>query len=380
MTWRIGETAACLGVIALIAALGLGFGYADAGPTDANEVTVATEAAQSAGSAFLDDYVDTDGRVIRQDLNGDVASEGQAYAMLISAAIGDEPRFRQVWSRTKTNLLRPDGVLSWRWSNGAIIDANSAADADVDAARALLIAGQRFHAPDLVSDGKRLAAGVLATETVAVDAKSLASVPPFSAVGADRVLVAGSWAVTAPYQINTSYLNPRAEQDMLTASSDDRWNMLIRGDRVLAGKVMSAAPLPPDWAILDTSGNVAATGPPAGGPIEFGLDAARVPIRMAESCDPADRALAASMRDILDKPVDPPGIRHLDGSPAADFKNPIALVAAAAADHAAGDQAAARNRLGAAADLQRRYPTWYGAAWVALGRIMLDTSLLGDCG
>jgi hypothetical protein len=32
-----------------------------------------------------------------------------------------------------------------------------------------------------------------------------------------------------------------------------------------------------------------------------------------------------------------------------------------------------------AAQLQQRFPTYYGAAWVALGRIMLTTSLLGEC-
>ena len=36
------------------------------------------------------------------------------------------------------------------------------------------------------------------------------------------------------------------------------------------------------------------------------------------------------------------------------------------------------RRLDAAAALEQRSPTYYGAAWVALGRIMLTTSLLGD--
>jgi len=37
------------------------------------------------------------------------------------------------------------------------------------------------------------------------------------------------------------------------------------------------------------------------------------------------------------------------------------------------------ERLDAAAQLEQRSPTYYGAAWVALGRIMLTTSLLGEC-
>ena len=55
------------------------------------------------------------------------------------------------------------------------------------------------------------------------------------------------------------------------------------------------------------------------------------------------------------------------------------LVAAAGAADAAG-RPADRDRLLAAAEaLDQRSPTYYGAAWVALGRIMLTTKLLDAC-
>ncbi len=120
-------------------------------------------------------------------------------------------------------------------------------------------------------------------------------------------------------------------------------------------------------------------GPPGGGPVQFGLDAARLPVRYAESCDPADRAVAAAMRPILATPGDVPALRNLDGSAASDWQHPVAVVASAATEKAAGDADAAAERLDAATALQQRYPTYYGAAWVALGRIMLSTSLLGTC-
>ena len=44
---------------------------------------------------------------------------------------------------------------------------NSAADADLDAARSLVLAGRRFNAPEL-KDGRRLGVAILETETVAV--------------------------------------------------------------------------------------------------------------------------------------------------------------------------------------------------------------------
>ena len=46
--------------------------------------------------------------------------------------------------------------------------SNSAADADLDAARSLVLAGRRFNAPELTEDGRRLGVAILQTETVAV--------------------------------------------------------------------------------------------------------------------------------------------------------------------------------------------------------------------
>ena len=55
------------------------------------------------------------------------------------------------------------------------------------------------------------------------------------------------------------------------------------------------------------------------------------------------------------------------------------LVAAAGAADAAGQTAARDGLLDEADALNRRFPTYYGAAWVALGRIMLTTRLLDSC-
>ena len=52
------------------------------------------------------------------------------------------------------------------------------------------------------------------------------------------------------------------------------------------------------------------------------------------------------------------------------------LVAAAGAADAAGQTAARDGLLDEAEALDRRSPTYYGAAWVALGRMMLTTKLL----
>jgi endoglucanase len=138
--------------------------------------------------------------------------------------------------------------------------------------------------------------------------------------------------------------------------------------------------LPPDWATVSEAGYAVPTGPVNGGaPIRFGLDAARLPVRFAESCDHEDRVLAGAMRPILTVPGPVPAYRNLNGSAANDWQHPVALVAAAATEQGADNPDGAVQRLDAAAQLEQRMPSYYGAAWVALGRIMLTTSMLGDC-
>jgi endo-1,4-beta-D-glucanase Y len=340
-------------------------------------------AALQAGRDFLNQYVEADGRVVRRDEGGDVVSEGQAYGMLIAVAVDDETRFRAIWDWTKSQLRRPDGLLSWRWADGTVTDVNSAADADLDAARSLVLAGRRFHAPDLSEDGKRLGADILHAETVAVGTRTAPPgdlAPPGEwVIGPGRVMVAGNWATAPPYSIDPGYFSPRAERELMLVSADQRWQEISRTQRVLGWQLVAAGQLPPDRATVTDVGDAMPTGAPEGGPVHFGLDAARLPVRFAESCDPADRALAATSRPIIAAPGDVPALRNLDGSAASDWQHPLALVAAAATDEAAGDSDAAAARLDQATALQWQYPTYYGSAWVALGRIMLATTLLGEC-
>jgi endoglucanase len=104
----------------------------------------------------------------------------------------------------------------------------------------------------------------------------------------------------------------------------------------------------------------------------------RVPLRLAESCSRADRAIAARAWPTLR--TDPGrAIRPLDGSPAPDGEHASALAGAAAAAAAAGDKASRDDLLDRAGELDDEHPTYYGSAVVALARTMLTTRRLGDC-
>lgn len=328
----------------------------------------ARDLAHAAADRFLDRYVAGDGRVVRRDEQGDTVSEGQAYAMLLSAASGDERRFDRVWSWTRSHLQRRDGLLSWLWRDGRVADPQAATDADLDAAHALVLAARRFHRPALRRDGRRIAHAVLTHETA-------------SAASGRRVLVAGPWAVKGRV-INPSYFAPRAYAELATTGRRVAWRDL-RDQAVRATRSLTrAARLPPDWARAKPGTRVRAIARPAGGdaePPRYGFDAVRVPIRMGSACDSASRRLAAGLWPVLerDSALLP---RRLDGTPAdSAVRHAVALVGAAGAARAAGEPGAVRRLLDQAAAQDRAAPTYYGAAWVALGRVFLTTPMAGGC-
>jgi endoglucanase len=336
-----------------------------AGPRPGGVTTTNTARGAAAAQAFFDRYVEADGRVVRHDQGGDTVSEGQAYAMLIAVATHDEVRFHSVWDWTRRNLQRSDGLLSWHWRDGAVVDRQPAADADVDAARALFLAAERFDRPDLRAEASRIAGAVLDHEVVTAGARS--------------ALAAGPWAV-GERVVNPGYFSPCANADLARATGDRRWQRLADDSvALIESATRGGRQLPPDWSRLDGAGTLQpAAGPTGkGGAAGYGLDAARVPLRLAERCnadgdaDDAGRRLAAELWPTL-RGLAQGGsgvLYRLDGTPAgpADARHPTGLIGAAAAAGAAGDRPAATRLLDEAAALDRQAPTYYGAALLALG-------------
>jgi cellulose synthase (UDP-forming) len=340
-----------------------------------------SEKAHEAAEVFFDDYVRPDGRVVRSDQGGDTVSEGQAYAMLLAVALDDRARFERVWGWTQQNLQRDDGLLAYHWSDGQVAADEPATDADLDAARALVLAGKRFGAEAYTSAGERIGDAVLEHETADVS-------------GAP-VLVAGPWARSVPPVVNPSYFSPRAYADLAAARADSRWDDLAGTSRAVATSLTEQPSLPPDWARVDslaTSGdgeasasataiaspdNPAATSASSASP-ESGLDAVRLAIRSAESCVPSDRRVAAELWTLYRRH---PGIatRSLEGAPVGKQTHPVSYVAAAAAARAAERESDMHSLLDRAAEENSAHPTYYGAAWLALGRVMLTSSALGGC-
>jgi endoglucanase len=324
-----------------------------------------TLTAAGAGRAFLSGYV-REGRVVRTDQGGDTVSEGQAYAMLVAVGVGDRATFTAVWDWTRTHLLRPDGLISWRFTGDAVADPSSAADADLDAARALVLAGTAFADPGLTAQGIALGAAVLDHETVVTQR--------------GRILLAGQWAGTDPYAYNPSYASPAAAAVLLRASGDPRWTELNAGTEAVTAALLTTAALPPDWAQVHGDGRVEAMPGVAGRgeSVRYGYDAARTPVRLAESCDPAGRALAARMNAPLAGAGSAAEL-DLGGTPLREGDSVVAAVGHAATAAAAGDTDGAQRALTEADALHQRSPSYYGGAWDALGRLLLTGTTLGGC-
>lgn len=302
---------------------------------------------------FLDRYVQDDGRVVRSDQGSDTVSEGQAYAMLLAVALGDEERFGRVWDWTRRMLQRPDGLLSWHWSGDRVTDAQSASDADIDAAYALLLAGERFGDDSYTREARRIAGAVLEIET--------------AEFGQGRVLVAGPWA-REQRVVNPSYVFPLAFRRFADAFGEEGWNAVLSGSVAVVERVTSGgSSWPPDWAHVTPDGDVTEGRPPGvEGPPAEGLDAARVPLRFASSCGDEARGLASMLwRNV--------------GERTGGDAHPANIVGAAAAAHAAGDTRSRDELLARAEEVVRARPTYYGWALVALGPALLDGDALRSC-
>jgi endoglucanase len=327
------------------------------------ERTTADERTLTVSERFLDDYVDPDGRVVRHDEGGTTVSEAQAYGLLVAAAIDDRERFDTILAWTDANLVRDDGLMAWHWDEGEVDEA-VATDADIDAVHALLVAAERFDEPDHLERAREIA--------TAIDRELVAEVAD------GPVLLPGEWADGPPFRWNPRYVSPLTF-DLLDDHLPDtgRWEQLRDASYQQVERSLSGdADLPPDWAQVEADGSVEQD--PHEDPA-FGFDAARVPIRMGVDCDERGRALAARSHPFLSSQDPVLAGYDLDGSPEVDFRHPLMVVAAAGAAHAAGDGDAVTGLLDEAEAIDRREPTYYGAAWVALGRLLLTTDLLHGC-
>ena len=154
-------------------------------------------------------------------------------------------------------------------------------------------------------------------------------------------------------------------------------------DRLL--DVATAAPpgLVPDWVTIAADGGSMTASACAGGdPQQSGFEAGRAYVQLAVDCGGGQELAARAWRFLAAESADGGTVNAayaLDGTPQTTATHPLALVAAASSAAAAGDRASADELLDRATELDEQQPTYYGAAWLAIARLWLDTDRLGGC-
>jgi endo-1,4-beta-D-glucanase Y len=339
-------------------------------------------------------FINPAGRVMIPAEGGGTISEAQTYALLRAVWAKDEKIFNQVYAWTYQNLSRyqthGDSLLSWRWGrrpdgSWGVLDANSAADADLDYALALILAARRGwrappNLPDYLQEAWRVQADILAKEVVALSDGTLLITP-------------GNWhEAKPPYLVNPSYFSPAAYRlfgsSVSTATqSANRITVGAVGEpplRIKAGRDMGAlrwvrlqgdtyklleqinrglggqagVGLFPDWCQVDAAGGVS---PAPGRDSRFGWEAMRVPFRVALDAlwfgEPqAARLLKARFLPFFKKTWQTHGRLvagyDYDGAPAVSYESPVLYAGVLAGALAAGDRDLAR-------DLARKVLSFY---------------------
>ena len=335
---------------------------------------VIPSSAASSADYFLDHYEQADGQVVRWDQGGDTVSEGQAYAMLLAVVADRHERFAAAWRWSQAHLMQSDGLLSWRYASGgsgSSTGGSSAADADIDTAWALELGASRFSELDYDAAAMRLADAVRGEEVETVAGHS--------------VLLAGPWAKGPAPIVDPSYLALPVMSALTKVDPAGGWSALTDSSRQILAELLDGSHLPPDWAVVVPSGGAHPTAPPdhSTQQVMYGFDAVRVPIWLASSCDQRDTALAAGMWSKLQWRVDH-GYDLVDldlggGAESSASDAAVGLVGAAASAAAAGQPREASDLLDQADQINGRAPTYYSSAWIALGRALLQTDLLGTC-
>jgi endoglucanase len=185
-----------------------------------------------------------DGRIIDPDKKNITTSEGQTYIMLQSLIFNNEETFKLAYSWAKTNLQRKDKLFSWLWgkdSNGQykILDENSASDADVDIAFALLLANKKWGDEKYLLEAEEIIDAIWSYETRRID-HHLVLMPGALQNKAEKI------------EINPSYFSPYAFRVFQKYDDSHDWQSVVDSSYYYLNSVIleTKTNLPPDWFLI----------------------------------------------------------------------------------------------------------------------------------
>lgn len=218
-------------------------------------------------------FMTKDGRIMDPEKNNITTSEGQSYIMLRSLAMGDKKTFDLTYKWAKDNLNREDNLFAWLWGKNSkgeykILDENSASDADIDIAFALLIAYESWNESRYLKEAIPIIKSIWDNET--------------KQIGSYRILMPGVMQTQSEeIEINPSYFAPYAFRFFQKYDDTNDWNCLIDSSYYYLNQVMSKTEtgLPPNWFLIEdvqNGGQIVLEDSPKS---DFSYDAIRVFIR-----------------------------------------------------------------------------------------------------
>jgi endoglucanase len=221
--------------------------------------------------AYKTRFISPSGRVIDNGNAGVSSSEGQGYGMILAVASDDRTTFDLLWRWTQAQLLRDDGLFSWKWdpnSTPHVSDPNNATDGDLLIAWALAEAAEFWPGGSYGSASKELATAITRAG-VADTSFGPALLPGTRGFGSSQ-------RPDGPV-INLSYWVYPALWRLQSIAPDGPWGALAKtGVAIGALARFGDAKVPSDWISL---ANHAV--PAEGFAPTFGYDAIRVPLYLA---------------------------------------------------------------------------------------------------
>jgi len=338
--------------------------------------------------SYRQHFITPAGQVKVPEQGGGTISEAQAYAMLRAVWANDKTTFVRVYGWTYRHLSRAslygDHLLAWRWGrlpdgNWGLLDANSATDADLDYALALILAHRKgWRAPpglpDFLQEAREVKNSILAKEVVQLPTGAL-------------LLTPGNWhAPHPPYLVNPSYFSPaayllfahigpgrlrppekNAAQEGVQSPSPllgegrgggeaaAAWRRLYQSTFPFLEKVshrlgdLNGVGLPPDWCRVNAAGQIS---PAPGKATDFGWEAVRIPFRVALAAlwfksPRATHLLKDSFLPFFKQQWQAHhklmAVYHYNGTPAVHYESPVLYAGVLAAALGAGDKDFARQ-------------------------------------
>jgi endoglucanase len=253
--------------------------------------------------AYKPRFITPEGRLFDDSAGYISHSEGQGYAMLIAAMVGDREMFDKLWGWTVANLqLRPDGLSSWRWRPGDdphVKDMNNATDGDLLIGWALAEAGRRWDSRAYDPSARKIA------HAIAAKLVFPSTLGPLLSPG---VVGFGEKDQTDGPLVNLSYWIFPAFNALQRVAPDVDWAALrASGLALVQAAKFGPSKLPSDWIAMKNGPH-----PAPGFPARFGYDVVRAPLYLAWGM-PREREELGALVEAWAGPDDaPPPVVNLE--------------------------------------------------------------------